>query len=95
MAKVCKSQNKPRRIHKVTEDFDEENDLDSDDSIYQLQGAVKRQYFVKVELSTENGPAQVKCQLDTGASCSTLTVADYKRITKESQQPDCVYMMEL
>ena len=60
-----------------------------------MQGAVKRQYIVKVELSTENGPVQVKFQLDTGASCSTLTVTDYKRITKESQQPDCVYMMVL
>ena len=38
VAKVSKSQNKPRRIHQVTEDFDEENDdLDSDGSIYQLQ----------------------------------------------------------
>ena len=50
MAKVCKSQNSPRRIHHVAEDFDEENeDLDSDDSIDHFQGAVKRQYFADVE----------------------------------------------
>jgi len=86
-AKVCKTvgqgtqRQKSNRIHLVAEE-EEFDDLDSDDSIYQLQDGSKKQYFAKLTLETENGPAQLKLQLDTGASCSTMTIADYRKITK-------------
>ena len=66
---------------------DSEDDI-SDASIYNVNSG-KKQFFSNVTVS--NGKVKVvaiKFQLDTGASCSTLTHADYKMKTNvQHQQP--------
>ena len=81
VAKVCKS-SKDKHIRQL-DDFDEE--LDSEDSIYHVtQQGKKSQYFAKLQVSAPSGEKVIKFQLDTGASCSTMTVSDYQKITSEA-----------
>ena len=87
---VCRNSQRQRyktdKLHQLEEAEDE--DLDSDESIYHIQQGSKqskRQYFAKLDVQSDKGSKQIKFQLDTGASCSTLTEADYSKIT--STQP--------
>jgi hypothetical protein len=48
----------------------------------------KKQYFAEVVTATEDNASQqiIKFQLDTGATCSTLTPTDYKKLTEKSPE---------
>ena len=99
LAKVCcstpkqsnekpkkKSKDERQRVNQLSENgaLDEP---DSDQSIYSLQSpGQKKQYIteilVTVNKTEDNIP--IKFQVDTGASCSTITLKDYKKITHET-----------
>ena len=67
--------------------------VSSDESIYVLRSLSDRKhYHADVRLSTPGDSTKITCkfQFDTGASCSTLAFADYKRITKAPLQPSHV-----
>ena len=64
--------------------------ISSDKSIYALRSLSDRKhYHADVRLSTPEDCTKIasKLQIDTGASCTTLAFADYKRITKAPLQP--------
>ena len=72
-----KSQHK---IHEV------EDDYDSEESIYNInedQNSHRRQYFTKLEvkLNKQAKSTPIRFQLDSGATCSTMTMLDYQRLT--------------
>ncbi|EDO42408.1 predicted protein [Nematostella vectensis] len=61
----------------------------SNDSLYIIQSnQKKRQYFAQVLAVTGDKTARqsIKFQLDTGATCSTLSLNDYNKLTKK--QPE-------
>ena len=64
-------------------DGDIPEDLSSDESLYvvnSIQG--KRKYFSDVLVESGDAEATtIKYQLDTGATCSTLTLSDYQKLT--------------
>ena len=80
-----------QHIHQL-EDHDPEErqaELSSDDSICHLQSTnSKAQYFAEVEVAALNSgkSAQVKFQLDTEATCSTMSLEDYSRISNQAPQ---------
>ena len=64
--------------------------VSSDESIYVLRSLSDRKhYYADVRLSIPGDSTKIVCkfQIDTGASCSTLAFADYKRIIKAPLQP--------
>jgi hypothetical protein len=68
---------------------DDSEDLSSDESVYALESRKKKkQYFAEVVTATEDNASQqiIKFQLDTGATCSTLTPTDYKKLTEKSPE---------
>ena len=82
-AKVCQATSKSEcpkeaNIHQV-----EENASDSEASIYRLQDTrAKTQFFSELKMQVPGeGMKTVRFQLDTGASCSTLTLTDYNKLT--------------
>ncbi|XP_038060249.1 uncharacterized protein K02A2.6-like [Patiria miniata] len=100
-AKVCQSagpdksgkpkawpkKNAKQKVHQVAADAD---DLSSDESIYNIHTVSKgTQYFVNLQTRPRSGgtPAVLKFQIDTGATCSTLRLQDYQRVTTEPLQP--------
>jgi len=61
---------------------------DSDESIYSQQSPrQKKQYITETLVTTKKTEDNIpiKFQVDTGASCSTITLKDYKKITREIQ----------
>ena len=80
-----------QHIHQLKDHDPEEHqaELSSDDSIYHLHSTnSKAQYFAEVEVAALNSgkSAQVKFQLDTGATCSTMSLEDYSRISNQAPQ---------
>ena len=72
----------------TTEDSEE---LDSDESIYSIQNKNGKKEFcakviVKADIS-KNKSQQILFQLDTGASCSTISLKDYNKITTKTLEP--------
>ena len=68
----------------------EEHIWDSDESIYSLQNKnEKRKFCAKVMVKADDSkePQPIIFQLDTGASCSTISLKDYSQITKQTPQP--------
>ena len=74
---VCKSKKKEETIKQL------ENAYDSEESIYAVQpSSEKTQFYTEVKVAAPDGSQhKVKFQLDTGASCSTLSLKDYERLT--------------
>ena len=76
---------KSHKLHQVAED-------DSDDSIYTVTvntDGQRRQYFVElaVESPARDQTETVRFQLDSGATCSTLRLADYQKLSSQPPQP--------
>ena len=65
------------------------DELSTDESIYKVQTTrSKTQYFAEV-LVTANDKKKgtlIKFQLDTGATCSTISLEDYKKLTNQAPQ---------
>lgn len=62
----------------------------SDESIYVLGSlSDRKQYHADICLSIPGDSVKTTCrfQIDTGASCSTLALADYKHLKKNPLQP--------
>ena len=60
--------------------------LTGNESIYSLQSPRQRKQYITEILVTVNKTENnipIKFQVDTGASCSTITLKDYKKITHE------------
>ena len=77
-----KNKGHPKKTHKlhVVEEAQAIAE-ESDDSIYTISSG-KAQYFVKVAVETpEDTEVNIEFQLDTGATCSTLTMKDYNKIS--------------
>ena len=70
-----------------------EEPASSDESIYALSSlSDRKQFYADIHISTltgcsKNEPLTCKFQIDTGATCSTLALADYKRIANTPLQP--------
>ena len=67
----------------------EEHDSDCDESIYTVQSKPKQQYFTELAVETPTGD-QAKCtrfQLDSGATCSTTRMEDYKKLNDAPPVP--------
>ena len=64
--------------------------VSNNESIYaQRSLSDHKHYHADIHLSTPGDSTKITCkfQIDTGASCSTLAFADYKRIIKVPLQP--------
>lgn len=79
-----KKPGKHQRVNQLQQD-QPPDELSSDESIFTLHAPKrdKKQYVASVLVSAnkEEKAVPTKFQVDTGASCSTLTLRDYKRIT--------------
>ena len=84
-----KKPRKHQRLNQLQQD-QPPDELSSNESIFTLHAPKrdKKQYIASVLMSAvkEEKAVPIKLQVDTGASCSTLTLRDYKRIT--STVPD-------
>ena len=80
---MCNQPHKAKAEAKVHQLGERDSD-DSDTSIYTLSTQEKSQYFTQVQVTTPKGEKKpLKFQLDTGTSCSTLTLQDYKQLSNE------------
>lgn len=87
-AKVCKAitpktpykpQYKAQKVHQVNQ-----NDSSSDESVYMVGTQAKKQYYVKLVVESphqENVP--LRFQIDSGATCSTMNLTDYNKLTSQ------------
>lgn len=78
-----------QRVHQLESDTPESSENESEGSLYNLDNKEKkRKYFAQVLVSTQDQVTQhpIKFQLDTGATCCTLSYDDYQKIT--SRNPD-------
>lgn len=67
--------------------------LDSEDSIYTVEENGKKKFCAKIKVKAENSedkPKQILFQLDTGASCSTIRLRDYNKLTTQPPEPSNV-----
>ena len=91
--KLTQNKRKPRHlnVHQMEQCSSEHNpdELSTDESIYKVQTTrTKTQYFAEV-LVTANDKKKgtlMKFQLDTGATCSTISLEDYKKLTNQAPQ---------
>ena len=91
--KPTQNKRKPRHqnVHQMEQCSSEHNpdELSTDESIYKVQTTrTKTQYFAEV-LVTANDKKKgtlIKFQLDTGATCSTISLEDYQKLTNQAPQ---------
>ena len=99
LAKVCrstpkqsnekpkkKSKDERQRVNQLSENG-ALGEPDSNKSIYSLQSPGQKKQYITEILVTANKTKDnipIKFQVDTGASCSTITLKDYKKITHET-----------
>ncbi len=72
------------QLGKETEDEDSEDEAESDASIYHTGN--KTRFFSELAIETPEGIKKLSLQLDTGASCSTLALHDYEKLTTSPPQ---------
>ena len=69
---------------------DQQSD-DSEGSLYVVQSVPKRrlQYFAKLDVKQSDGvePKQLRLQIDSGATCNTLTKSDYLKVCCKPLKP--------
>ena len=95
VAKMCQSQvHPPRSNNKLPAHakvrYVNDKPANSDESIYALDPLSDRKhYYTAIHVSPLGGqkPLTLKFQIDSGASCSTLALVDYKRLTTAPLQP--------
>jgi hypothetical protein len=92
LAKVCWGRKK-KQVHQTeldTEPEESEPDLDQDDYVFAVEriGAVTSQeqskFFAKVKFKG-NKPMWKKVQLDTGATCSAMSIGDLKEVLQDKK----------
>ena len=77
------------RVHHVQRD-DVTHELSSDESIYTVWATKDtKNYAVETYVSARKSETAtpLKFQIDTGASCGTMTLQDFKKITDENPRP--------
>jgi len=88
--------NHSKRLHKIDEtddsnterESDSEESLESDESVYTILNKNEKKHFcAKVEVKLKNDTKNIIFQLDTGASCSILTLNDYESLTTKPLEP--------
>ena len=94
VARMCQSQAHPPRSNKLPAHakvrYVNDEPASSDESIYALDPLSDRKhYYANIHVSSLEGQKALtlKFQIDTGASCSTLALVDYKRLTTAPLQP--------
>ena len=94
VAQMCQSQAHPPRSNKLPAHakvrYVNDEPASSDESIYTLDLLSDRKhYYANIHVSPLGGQKALtlKFQIDTGASCSTLALVDYKRLTTAPLQP--------
>ncbi len=84
-----KAAKQKQKVHLVSTD-QQEAELSSSDSIYNVHTSPHgTQYHVQLQTKTRSGKqsANIRYQIDTGATCSTLRIQDYKSLTSEPLCP--------
>ena len=94
VARMCQSQAHPPRSNKLPAHakvrYVNDEPASSDESIYALDPLSDRKhYYANIHVSPLGGQKALtlKFQIDTGASCSTLALVEYKRLTTAPLQP--------
>ena len=86
--KESKRWTRQKNVHQLQTNNNES--LSSDESVYTVFGRPqKAQYYTDIQVTdpkTDNH-ALISFQLDTGSSCSTLTMADYRKLSAGPLQP--------
>ncbi|XP_038055836.1 uncharacterized protein K02A2.6-like [Patiria miniata] len=93
-AQVCQSSGKDRTKRQPQKSTQELHQMDgdesgSDESIYTVQSKPKQQYSVElaVETPTRDLTKTIRFQLDSGATCSTMKLTDYKQLSDTPPVP--------
>ena len=94
VARMCQSQAHPPWSNKLPAHakvrYVNDEPASSDESIYALDPLSDcKHYYANIHVSPLGGQKALtlKFQIDTGASCSTLALVDYQRLTTEPLQP--------
>ena len=76
---------KPHKVHLVE---DEQYLTDSSvESTNIFNSGSGKKYFIELKIKGKDEYKNIKLQLDTGATCSTMSYKDYKSITNEAPDP--------
>jgi len=92
-ATVCQSERKStssKHSKTVNQLCTDTNDMgfDSDESVYTITSHHQKQFFTNVRVTSPEGTQQdVRFQLDTGASCSTMMMSDYNKLSQQLLPP--------
>ncbi|XP_038055799.1 uncharacterized protein K02A2.6-like [Patiria miniata] len=93
-AQVCQSSGKDRTKRQPQKSTQKLHQMDgdesgSDESIYTVQSKPKQQYSVElaVETPTRDLTKTIRFQLDSGATCSTMKLTDYKQLSDTPPVP--------
>lgn len=90
-ASVCQTTRKKSHVHAVTQDYSES---DTDESLLKVEkissvDSAGKQWFVTVSFAggKHKPGAQLKCQLDTSATCNVLSYNDLSVVTQNGNPP--------
>lgn len=78
------------KVHAIEEATLDETDSESEESIYAVSvKGTRNQFFTNIEVQELNSSVKSSCmfQIDTGATCSVLTLGEYKKITDAPLTP--------
>jgi hypothetical protein len=78
-ASVCRQK---QHLNQVEEEQAEDSD-ESIESIYVVKDPMKKHFFSNIDIETREGRKTMKFQVDTGASCNTMSHEQYKQLTNE------------
>ena len=70
------------KLHQITDDYS------SDESLYSVQSKISRsQYFTEIQVMSPHKTVPIRFQLDSGTSCSTMRLEDYKLLSRSQPPP--------
>ena len=78
---------RPRRIGRTSVHMVEENDCSEtpEESAYSLKSGTRNKCFVDLQIRrSESKVTKVRFQSDTGATCSTMSIRDYRKVIDEA-----------
>ena len=81
-AKCCRSGKTAKRVHMV-------EDAESDSDILHIQvDKVGKKLLATINVHhADSGDRELRCQLDTAASCNVLSVSDYEKLGSPTMMP--------
>ena len=88
---VCRTKGKKGQVHTVTQDY---SGSDTDESLLKVEevssmGSTGKQWFATLSFADnkQKPQAQLKCQLDTGATCNVMSYNDLSVVTQNGNPP--------